>query len=90
FYNTLFRRYGYEAAAEEIQDLYLSGKKAEAAAAVPDDFLEQTSLCGDEAYVRDRIAEYKASGVTVLNVTPIAPGLDGQQRLIEKVRELAD
>jgi F420-dependent oxidoreductase-like protein len=89
FYNQLFTRYGYEAEAKEIQDLYLSGKKAEAAAAVPASFLEETSLCGDEGYVRDRIAQYKDAGVTVLNVTPIAKDLDGQARLIEKVKELS-
>ena len=89
FYNTLFTKYGYEAEAAEIQDLYLDGKKAEAAAAVPADFLSETSLCGDEGFVRERIEGYKAAGVTVLNVTPIAKDLAGQQALIEKVRELA-
>jgi F420-dependent oxidoreductase-like protein len=89
FYNQLFCRYGYEAEAKEIQDLYLDGKKQEAAAAVPSSFLEETSLCGDEAYLADRIAEYKAAGVTVLNIEPIAPDLAGQQAMVEKVKELA-
>jgi len=90
FYNTLFTRYGYEAEAKQIQDLYLDGKKAEAAAAIPADFLAATSLCGDEGYIKDRIAEYKAAGVTVLNVTPVAKGLKEQQELIEKVKALAE
>jgi F420-dependent oxidoreductase-like protein len=89
FYNQLFTRYGYEAEAKEIQDLYLGGKKAEAAAAVPSSFLEETSLCGDEGYVRERIAQYRDAGVTVLNVTPIAKDLEGQARLIERVKELS-
>ena len=89
FYNDLMQRYGYEAEAKEIQDLYLDGKKAEAAAAVPSSFLEETSLCGDEGYVRDRIAQFKDAGVTVLNVTPIAKDLAGQAALIEKVKELS-
>jgi F420-dependent oxidoreductase-like protein len=89
FYNSLFQRYGYEAEAKEIQDLYLEGRKRAAAEAVPATFLEETSLCGDEGYVRDRIAQYRDAGVTVLNVTPIAPDLAGQQAMIEKVRELA-
>lgn len=89
FYNQLFTRYGYEAEAAEIQDLYLDGKKAEAAAAVPSSFLEETSLCGDEGYVRDRIAQFRDSGVTVLNVTPVAKNLADQQALISKVKELA-
>ena len=52
FYNDLVRRYGYEAEAEQIQDLYLDGKKDEAAAAVPDGLLEATTLCGPEGYVK--------------------------------------
>lgn len=89
FYNQLFQRYGYETEAREIQDLYLEGKKREAAEAVPASFLEQTTLCGDEAYLKDRIEQFKAAGVTILNVTPIAPDLEAQQRLISKVKELA-
>ena len=73
FYNDLACRYGFEAEAKEIQDLYLDGKKDEAAAAVPDGLLEAATICGPEGYVRDRIAAYKESGVTSLNVTPIAP-----------------
>src|SRR4051794_23556236 len=46
FYNALMRRYGFEEAAEEVQELYLSGKKEEAAAALPPEFIDQTSLCG--------------------------------------------
>jgi F420-dependent oxidoreductase-like protein len=90
FYNQLFQRYGYEAEAKEIQDLYLDGHKQEAAAAVPASFLEETSLCGDEGYVKERIAQFRDAGVTVLNVTPVAPDLAGQQRLIETVKGLID
>ncbi len=89
FYNQLFQRYGYEAEAREIQDLYLDGKKREAAGAVPASFLEETSLCGDEGYVRERIEQYRAAGVTVLNITPIAKDLPAQQRLVETVKNLA-
>ncbi|HEY5250640.1 MAG TPA: LLM class F420-dependent oxidoreductase [Acidimicrobiales bacterium] len=71
FYNTLVRRYGYEKEAELIQDLYLDGKKEEAAAAVPAELLEKTSLIGPAGYVKERIAAYKEAGVTVLNVTPV-------------------
>jgi F420-dependent oxidoreductase-like protein len=73
FYNALTRRYGFAAEAEQIQDLYLSGKKDEAAAAVPEQLLELTSLVGPSGYVRDRIAAYREAGVTVLNVTAIGP-----------------
>ncbi len=89
FYNQLFCRYGYEAEAKEIQDLYLDGKKAEAAAAVPASFLAETSLCGDEGYVKERIEQFKAAGVTVLNVQPIASDVAGQQAIISKLKELS-
>jgi F420-dependent oxidoreductase-like protein len=81
FYNDLARRFGYEAEAEKIQDLYLSGRKDEAAAAVPHGLLEAATICGPEGYVRERIAAYRETGVTVLNVTPIAadvPALVGR------------
>jgi F420-dependent oxidoreductase-like protein len=73
FYNDLVSRYGYEREATLIQDLYLAGKKLEAAAAVPSALLEATSLVGPAAYVRERIAVFKEAGVTVLNVTPLGP-----------------
>ena len=89
FYNDLARRYGYEKEAEEIQDLYLDGKKDEAAAKVPYELLQKTSLIGTEGFVRDRLAALKESGVTTLNVTPIAADHAARVRLIEKIRELA-
>jgi F420-dependent oxidoreductase-like protein len=89
FYNDLARRYGYEKEAEEIQDLYLDGKKQEAAEKVPYELLQRTSLIGTEGFVRDRLAALKESGVTTLNVTPIANDHQSRVRLIEKVRDLA-
>ena len=64
FYNALARRYGFEAEAALIQDLYLSGKKEEAAAAVPAELLELTSLVGPPGYVQERIDAYRQAGVT--------------------------
>jgi F420-dependent oxidoreductase-like protein len=82
FYNDLARRYGFEKEAEQIQDLYLAGHKDEAAALIPDELLEKTTLCGPEAYVKERIAAFKESGVTVLNVTPIGDA----PKMLEQVR----
>jgi F420-dependent oxidoreductase-like protein len=73
FYNDLARRYGYVDEAIEIQDLYLSGQKDVAAAKVPADWLEQTSLVGPPSYVAERVAAYKEAGVTVLAVNPVGP-----------------
>jgi F420-dependent oxidoreductase-like protein len=89
FYNDLARRYGYEKAAECVQNLYLEGRKDEAAALVPRDLLEKTSLVGSEGFVRDRLAALKESGVTTLNVAPIAHDHAGRVRLIERIKELA-
>ena len=73
FYNNVFRSYGYEEAAEKIQDLYLDGRKEEAMAAVPDDFLAATTLAGDEGYVRERVEAFRAAGVTMLQIQPAGP-----------------
>jgi alkanesulfonate monooxygenase SsuD/methylene tetrahydromethanopterin reductase-like flavin-dependent oxidoreductase (luciferase family) len=89
FYNDLARRYGYEREAEEIQDLYLSGKKAEAAAAIPDEMLEGMSLCGPASYVAERIAAYAEAGVTHLQVIPAPMGGETPAQLIGRVKELA-
>ena len=83
FYNNIFRKYGYEEEAEQIQDLYLAGKKEEAMAAVPQDFLDATSMVGDEGYVRERIEAYRAAGVTRLQVQPVG---DNPLELIEKIK----
>lgn len=66
FYNDLARRYGYEAEARRIQDLYLAGKKAEAVAAVPDALVDEIALCGPRERIRERLARYRAAGVTTL------------------------
>jgi F420-dependent oxidoreductase-like protein len=71
FYNDLARRYGFEQEAQTIQDLYLAGRKDEAAAAVPSEFLELTSLIGPAGYVRDRLDAFREAGVTTLNLVPV-------------------
>ena len=85
FYNTLFRQYGYEKEAAEIQDLYLDGKKKEAEEIIPLEFLEATNLVGPESYVKERIAAFRESGVTNLQIMPAA---DDPAALITKMKEL--
>ena len=87
FYNTICQKYGYVKEAIEIQDLYLEGKKNEAAAAVPTKMLENTNLVGSKSYVKERLAAYKEAGVTILSVNPV--GGDAVQQ-IETLRELLD
>lgn len=83
FYNDLMCRYGYEEEAEKIQDLYLEGKKDEAAALVPSEFLKLTNLCGPEGFVRERIEAYAAAGVNVLNIIPVG---ENPTAIIEKLK----
>jgi F420-dependent oxidoreductase-like protein len=89
FYNDVVRRYGFEEEAEQIQNLYLDGKKQEAEALVPAELLEATSLCGPESYVAERIAAYAEAGVTHLQVTPMPVGDQKPVDLIAKVKQLA-
>ncbi len=84
FYNDLACQYGYEQEAEEIQDLYLAGKKDEAAAKVPLDLLEMCNLVGPESYVKERIAAFAESGVTHLNIVPVA---DDPAALVSQLKE---
>jgi len=66
FYNDLACRYGYEAAAKEIQDLYLDGKKQEAAAAVPDELVDEVALCGPKERIAELVEPWKQSPVTTM------------------------
>jgi hypothetical protein len=66
FYNDLVRRYGYEDAAVAIQNLYLAGKKQEAAAAVPDALVDEVALCGPRERIAERLSRWTGSGVTTL------------------------
>jgi F420-dependent oxidoreductase-like protein len=87
FYNTICQKYGYVKEAIEIQDLYLDGKKDDAAAAVPTQLLENTNLIGPKSYIKERLAAYKEAGVTILSVNPV--GGDPVHQ-IETLREMLD
>jgi F420-dependent oxidoreductase-like protein len=87
FYNALVQRYGFEAAAAEVQDLYLAGNKAEAGAALPDELIDIVCLCGPRDVVRDRLAAYRDAGVGTLMVAPMA--FDREER-IEQLRAVAE
>jgi F420-dependent oxidoreductase-like protein len=89
FYYDLACRYGYSDEAKRIQDAYLSGRKDEAAALVPAELVEKTSLIGSHGYVKERLALYQEAGVTTLNVTSVAPTHDRRVKDIETVRALA-
>jgi F420-dependent oxidoreductase-like protein len=68
FYNAVVRRYGYEAEADEIQQLYLEGKQREASAAVPDALVDEVALVGPRERIADRLEAWRSCGVTTLLV----------------------
>jgi F420-dependent oxidoreductase-like protein len=84
FYNELAQHYGYEREAKEIQDLYLDGKKKEAEALVPMEWMEASNLVGPASYVQERIAAFREAGVTSLQVSPVS---DDPAATIAQVKE---
>ncbi|MCI4066476.1 LLM class F420-dependent oxidoreductase [Micromonospora sp. R77] len=89
FYNRLAVRYGFAEAAATVQELYLAGRRDEAAAAVPEELVAATCLIGPAGWVADRVAACAAAGVTTLHVTPIARTHADRVRLVEQVRAYA-
>ena len=87
FYNDLFKRYGWVEEAEKIQDLFMAGKRAEAAAAVPEEYLELSMLCGDDKTIRERLEVYRSVGVTHLNLNPIGPDPLGTFQAVKAMAE---
>jgi F420-dependent oxidoreductase-like protein len=73
FYNDLVRSYGFEAEAEEIQTLFLEGKQRDAAAAVPDQLVDELALVGPRERIADRLAAWRESGATTLLVSTHDP-----------------
>jgi len=87
FYNRLAVRMGYGDAAAQVQDLYLAKQHRDAAAAVPFEFIDRTSLIGPVGRVRDRLAAYAEAGVTTLSVASFAGPLEER---VGALRTLAD
>jgi F420-dependent oxidoreductase-like protein len=88
FYHKLATRYGYGDVADQIQELYLSGRKAEAIAAVPDELVRNVSLIGPRGFVEERIAAFAEAGVTTLLATPVSA--DGAEYVsyVEELQQL--
>ncbi|MEV1288955.1 LLM class F420-dependent oxidoreductase [Micromonospora sp. NPDC049679] len=90
FYNQLATRMGYGDAAHEVQELYLAGKQRDAAAAVPLEFIDRTSLLGPKERIADRLREYAEAGVTTLSVTLFAADVDSGAQTLRTVAEALD
>jgi F420-dependent oxidoreductase-like protein len=89
FYNALARRMGFDAAADRIQDLYLAKNYSAAAAAVPFEFIDRTSLLGPVERIADRMQAYAEAGVTTLTVAPYSEGLDARIAMLRTVVDAA-
>jgi F420-dependent oxidoreductase-like protein len=89
FYNALVQRYGFEDEAREVQELYLEGKKEEAAARLSDELIDTVSLVGPRDKVREKIDVFRDAGVHTLGVTPLAFDKAGRLEQLRLVAELA-
>jgi F420-dependent oxidoreductase-like protein len=81
FHKDVFDRMGYADVADTVQELYLAGRKEEAAAAVPDQLVDDIHIIGDRARVRAKIQQWEEAGVTTLILSCGTP---------EEVREVAE
>jgi F420-dependent oxidoreductase-like protein len=90
FYNNLVRRYGYEDAARDVQDLYLEGRREEAAAALPDELIDQVTLAGTDDVVRERLRVFREAGVGTLMVSPMAWTREERLDQLRRVATLAE
>ncbi len=87
FYNQLAVRMGYDAEAAEVQEKYLARDYDGAAAAVPFEFIDRTSLIGPRERIQERLHAYAAAGVTTLTVATYAGTLDER---LATLRTMAD
>jgi F420-dependent oxidoreductase-like protein len=88
FYNALVQRYGFADAAKEIQDLYLDGKRDEAAAAVPTELIDMITIVGPSDRVRERLAVYRDAGVGTMLVSAIAFDAERSTRMVRELAEM--
>lgn len=85
FYNDLFAKAGYRTEAEQVQDLYLAGRRDEAMAALPDAYLRDNNLIGDAAFLTERVAAWRAAGVTMLDVKLVGDRIPETVQLLKSL-----
>ena len=73
FYNSYVRQFGYDELAGKLQDLYLSGRKDEAAAAVPNELVDEVALLGSREHIKDQLARWKSSPIKTLLIGTSQP-----------------
>jgi F420-dependent oxidoreductase-like protein len=89
FYNDIMSAYGWEGEAKTIQDLYLEGRKDEAAAAIPRAYLAGGALVGPRGHVEERLAAYDEAGVTHLQIGLVG-SLEDKVATVRALRQLVD
>ena len=87
-HDSVVARLGYEDVAREVQDLYLDGKKEEAAAALPGELIDKVSLCGPADRIKDRLAAYRDAGVGTMIVTPMSFVPEERVKMVRQLAEL--
>ena len=90
FYNRLVSTYGFEKAAQEVQDLYLEGKKTEAMFALPDELIDLVSIVGPRDKAKEKIRAFRDAGVDTLIVWPVMPDQEERKQQMRLIAELAN
>lgn len=88
FYNDAFKRQGYEDDAIAVQQLWLSGKRDEAAQRVPDEMITSTNLLGTEDMVAERVRAYHSAGITTLRLAPEGRTLDEKVECLGRAMDI--
>jgi F420-dependent oxidoreductase-like protein len=88
FYNDAYKRAGYEGLATQVQDLWLEGRREEAADLIPDEVVIQTNLLGTDEMVKDRIRAYRDCGITTIRIDPDGRGLDERAATLGRFMDL--
>ena len=85
FYADLTRRFGFAEVADEVQSLYLDGKRDEAYAAIPDELVDATAMIGTEDEVAERVKRFADAGVDRMIVSPMHANIEENVRCLEKL-----
>jgi F420-dependent oxidoreductase-like protein len=88
FYNDAYRRGGFDDAAAKVQQLWVAGKRDQAAEAVPDEMIIQANLLGDEAMLTERVRRYRDAGVDTLRVGPMGATLDERLEVLGRTMDI--
>jgi alkanesulfonate monooxygenase SsuD/methylene tetrahydromethanopterin reductase-like flavin-dependent oxidoreductase (luciferase family) len=89
FYNRMVSSYGFEREAQQVQELYLAGRKSEAMLALPDDLIDAVCIAGPRQRAKERIKAFRDAGVETLIVSPMSMDNDERKEQLRLVADLA-